>query len=213
VKAEDPPIFSWLGVLILMVVTLALASVPFWSAAKAVVPSAFSDRITLSGLVLTVGGFGITIWQLLRTREASVAATKAVEQMRNRQEAFEEAQLCSATLTLVTEMESWHGFATTTPSKEAFVLVMSHCRRLQSALFELRARLEEKWTTEQRTTVQETITKLADAEKTIIRWSKIPAARRRRQPNLLPLGDALRLSSEMLTTLEVKLSRKASGRE
>ena len=138
---KPPRDLLWLGVAAL--VALLVAALPFLpSLAKGMGLPHFVDRVTGSGLVLTFEGFVITLWQLLRTRSASIAAQTAVTNLQFRFSDFENANLCARCKHLGREIMRQNASAQASPSRATYIFLPERYVELRLALVGLRKRLK-----------------------------------------------------------------------
>jgi hypothetical protein len=187
----------------------ALASTPFWlSPLVKIIGTGHSDQIATSGVIVASGGLVITLWQLVRTRGAAVAAASAVASLELRLRAFEDYQLCANCRASASEIERGNAIAMSLPVPQTYVVLPSLYRGLRTEVTELRSRLESSWSREQRTTVQDAVSRLQDAEINIPRFL---ANSNLNAPRLTPLHKAIQKLSQMLTQLSVDLNQRALG--
>jgi hypothetical protein len=166
------------------------------------------DQLAVSGVVIALGGFSITLWQLALTKEATTAATKAVKTLKLRLQSLEDVVLCRESLTIVKEIARFQDMAMAEPSVGVSISLPERYRTLRLNLVELRERQDKHWDSEQRTIVQATVTNLIDAENSIIKFIVKPT---RPFPNLMPLHQSIQVLSGMLTALSVSLDQVAIG--
>jgi hypothetical protein len=182
----------WLFLAVL--VTIGIGSLPFAvpNFGKAIDVAHFGDRFAVTGLVLTMGGFGITVWQLLRTKAASSAAMAAVASLRFRLAAFEDTALCRECLSATNEIERHHLVSIAQPSYQSYVVLPETYRALRTTLMALRARRPEAWTSEQNQIAEATMAKLENTEAIVLKYISNNALP---PPNLRPLQTAIRGSA------------------
>jgi hypothetical protein len=195
---------------------LFIAATPFISwfgYGKILEQQSIGNGLGLSAVILAVGGFGITIWQILRTKSASRAAENAVDNLRFRLEAFEDQQLCRDCLALCTEIERLHEVVwQTKPTGGALAthfFLPERYRTLHLTLTKLRTRMGGNLGANEQTIVQSAVAKLSDATKGLNRNLRNPKGTP--FPKLEPLQVTLQTLAEMLTALSVDLDQRAIG--
>lgn len=196
--------------IILTIITLILSITPFVIPpfGKFIGDAHVGDSIGFSGVVLTIGGFGLTLWQLFETQTASRAATSAVENLKIRFATVEDAALCRECISRANELERHQVVSISQPSYNSFVVLPEVYRGLRLDLITLRRRRTESLTREDKTIIQETLSKLEDTEKTVLRYIQKPQSA---PPNLRPLQTAVRALSGALANLSIELQQSALG--
>lgn len=190
---------------------LFLAGLPFVQPLSAGISSAhLGDQIALSGILISLGGFAITVWQLTLTRRASDAATDAVADLRFRLQAFEAAALCRECLSAGNEIERLIGIANVWPDPYVLAPLLERFRSLRISLSTLRAHQEKKWTDDQLRVVQAAVTNCVDADKAILKHTSRPTTK---PPQLDPSRIAVQDLTSMLAMLAVSLGEAATGEE
>lgn len=184
--------------------TAVAASLPFWPRIANFVASAhISDQLTVSGLILTTGGFGVTVWQLIRTADASRAASAAVDSLRFRLRVAEDSQLCHDCIGLASEIERLHDLVALQPALATFLILPERYRNLRLVLTDLRARRTEFWSNAESRIIQDAVAKLTDAQRTVVRYI---GDQSRPLPKIAPLNASVQNLLELLTALSVQLN-------
>jgi Zn finger protein HypA/HybF involved in hydrogenase expression len=193
-----------------LLVTVAAALVPFIPAVTAVIRRAhLADQLAVSALTVTVGGFAVTVWQLLRTANAATAASRAITKLRFKVAVVEESQLCRDCLGRASEIERLHFLAATQPSLPTFLLLPDLYRNLRLSLVELRTRRDKSWSDDEKQTVQDALAKLRDTERTVLRYVADHA--NKPIPRVIPLNTSMQSLSGLLTILSVQLNSVVLG--
>ena len=97
-----------------------------------------------------------------------------------------------------------HVAATVNKDFSTHVYLTERYKSLRADLFEMRARLQERLTKDQRIVIQEAITKLASAESSVTRGLK-----NSRYPRLQALDGVLSDLTEEIVTISVTLKKEA----
>jgi hypothetical protein len=202
--------------LLVLGAVIILAATPYMSFLRygaLIEKASIGNRLALSAVLIAIGGFGVTIWQLLRTSSASHAVKAAIKNLQFRFQAFGDQQLCRDSLTGCGEIQRMHSLLYQYESEDlpaaAYFFLPERYRALNLTLTELRARIGGALNDEQQTVVQVAVTKLADAAKALTRnlGNRSGISIRR----LEPLQTALQNLAEMLTALSVALDQRVIG--
>jgi len=109
---------------------------------------------------------------------------------------------------LIAEIDRLNVIVASQPVQATFLALPERYRNLRLSLVELRARLDDSWSDDQRRVVQDAIAKLTDTENSVVRYI---GDETRALPKIAPLGVSIQVISTLLTTLSVELNKRAVG--
>lgn len=178
-----------------------------WSAEVYRQPLAESHQdavASIIGLVIGVLGFTIAFIQLWNVKRSAEIARAAVQGLIVRIGLMEEVAIVDNILKATAEIGRMHVAATVNKDFSTHVYLTERYKSLRADLFEMRARLQERLTKDQRIVIQEAITKLASAESSVTRGLK-----NSRYPRLQALDGVLSDLTEEIVTISVTLKKEA----
>jgi hypothetical protein len=124
-------------------VLIVLAAVPFIPTVAHTIKNAqLNDQVTVCGVIISAGGFALALWQLSRTKAATMAASDAITALASRLQLYENVRLYGDCLAISSEIDRYHLLILDSKSSRTLFFLPSLYKTLRLKLVELRKRGE-----------------------------------------------------------------------